>query len=86
MQKAGSERGAPLRALRKEAGVSQFRVAAAVGLDPKTISLLELGKVETIRKASAERLAQFFSNALEREINPADLGYQIGRLKKDERN
>ena len=78
-----SDRGAVLRALRKEAGVSQFRVAAATGIDPKTIYRLEAGTAATISRKSADALAKFYSEALGRTIQPADLGYQIGRLKKE---
>lgn len=80
---AKSERGATLKALRKEVGVSQFRVAAATGIDPKTIYRLEAGSAATISKKSADALATFYSEALKREITSEMLGYQIGRLKKE---
>ncbi len=79
-----SERGAILKALRKEAGVSQFAVAVGTGLQPKTLYLLEAGRVATIRAASAEKLAQFYSTKLDREIKPDELGYQVGRVKKEQ--
>lgn len=81
--KQQSERGAVLKALRHEAGLSQLKVAAAVGLDTKTISLLELGKKASISKKSAEVLSKFYSEKLGRTIAPADLGYQIGRNNQE---
>jgi hypothetical protein len=72
-----------LKNLRKEAAektgarISQAYVARETKLDPKTVSLLELGKVQSISQRSAQALARFYSRIVKRKLGPQDLGYPV---------
>ncbi len=63
--------GETLQRLRKNAGLSQARLAARVGLDPKSISRIERGETRSLRPDTAVALAKALN------VGIADLGLPI---------